>query len=152
MKLRNLGATVAVSTVLGLSSALLAGEPMSEPVNMKDLPAAVQKTITEKAAGGKIARLAREDDNDGRWNYEVVVKSEGKEWGFEVAPNGDFVRKHDVAPLVNPLPAADERLPLGCTAWRPGVRKKGNMGTLRSDKGEEGNEFRHLGTTTSHPD
>jgi hypothetical protein len=45
---------VAVSTVLGLSSAL-AGEPMSEPVNMKELPAAVQKTITEKAAGGKIA-------------------------------------------------------------------------------------------------
>ena len=95
MKLRNSGATVAVSTDLGLSSALLAGEPMSEPVNMKELPAAVQKTITEKAAGGTIARLAREDDSNGRWNYEVVVKSEGKEWGFEVAPNGDFVRKHD---------------------------------------------------------
>ena len=51
----------------------------------------------EKTAGGKIVRLAREDDNDGRWNYEVVVKSEGKESGFEVAPNGDFVRQHDVA-------------------------------------------------------
>ena len=97
MKLRNLGVTVAASTSLGLSSALLAGEPMSEPVNMKELPAAVQKTITEKAAGGKIARLAREDDSDGRWNYEVMVKSEGKEMAFEVAPNGDFVRKHDVA-------------------------------------------------------
>jgi hypothetical protein len=95
MKLRNLGTTMAVSTALGLSSALLAAEPMSEPVNMKELPAAVQKTITEKAAGGKIARLAREDDSS-RWNYEVVVKSEGKEWGFEVAPNGEFVRKHDV--------------------------------------------------------
>ena len=35
MKLRNLGATVAVSTVLGLSPTLLAGEQMSEPVNMK---------------------------------------------------------------------------------------------------------------------
>ncbi len=56
MKLRNLGATAAVSAVLGLSSALLAGEPMSEPVNMKDLPAPVQKTITEKAAGAKIGR------------------------------------------------------------------------------------------------
>ena len=95
MKLRNLGVAAAVSAVLGLSPALLAGERMSEPVNMKDLPAPVQKTITEKAAGGKIARLAREDDSNGRWNYEVVVKSEGKEWGFEVAPNGDFVRKHD---------------------------------------------------------
>jgi uncharacterized membrane protein YkoI len=97
MKTRKLGATVAVSTVLGLSSALLAGEPMSEPVSMKNLPPAVQKTITEKAAGGKIVRLTREDDSDGRWNYEVVVKSEGKELGFEVAPNGDFVRQHDMA-------------------------------------------------------
>jgi hypothetical protein len=96
MKLRNFGVGAAVSAVLGLSPSLLAGERMSEPVNMKDLPAAVQKTITEKVAGGKIARLAREDDNDGRWNYEVMVKSEGKEWGFEVAPNGDFVRKHEV--------------------------------------------------------
>jgi hypothetical protein len=41
--------------------------------------------------------LTREDDSDGRWNYEVMVKSEGKEMAFEVAPNGDFVRKHDVA-------------------------------------------------------
>ena len=88
---------MAVSTVLGLSSTLLAGERMSEPVTMKELPAAVQKTITEKAAGAKIVHLTREDDSDGRWNYEVVVKSEGKELGFEVAPNGDFVRQHDMA-------------------------------------------------------
>ena len=69
----------------------------SEPVNLKDLPAALQKTINEKAAGGQIVKLTREDDSDGRWNYEVMVKSEGKEMAFEVAPNGDFVRKHDVA-------------------------------------------------------
>jgi len=97
MKLRNLGVAAAVSAVMGLSPALLAGERMSEPVNMKDLPAPVQKTITEKAAGAKIVHLTREDDSDGRWNYEVVVKSEGKELGFEVAPNGDFVRQHDMA-------------------------------------------------------
>jgi hypothetical protein len=66
-------------------------------VNLKDLPAAVQKTINEKAAGGTIVRLTREDDSDGRWNYEVVVKSEGKEMGFEVRPNGDFARSHDMA-------------------------------------------------------
>ena len=36
MKLRNLEATVALGTVPGLSSALLAGEPMSEPVNHPD--------------------------------------------------------------------------------------------------------------------
>ena len=86
---------MAVSTVLGLSSTLLAGERMSEPVTMKELPAAVQKTITEKAAGGKIVHLTREDDSDGKWNYEATVKTNGKEWGFEVDPNGKFVKKHD---------------------------------------------------------
>ena len=97
MKMKNLVVTAAVGAALGLSSALLAGEHMSEPVTMKSLPSAVQKTIMDKATGGKIVRVMREDDQDGRWNYEVVVKSEGKDWGFEVAPNGDFVRKHDVA-------------------------------------------------------
>jgi hypothetical protein len=102
MKMSNLVVTTAICAVLGLSSSLLAGEHVkglhaSEPVNLKDLPAAVQKTINEKAAGGKIVRLTREDDSDGRWNYEVVVKSEGKEMGFEVRPNGDFVRTHDLA-------------------------------------------------------
>lgn len=28
-------------------------------------------------------------------DYEVIVKSEGKEWGFEVDPKGKFVKKHD---------------------------------------------------------
>ncbi len=97
MKMSNLIVITAVSAVLGLSSSLLAGEHLREPVKLKELPAAVQKTITEKAAGGKILWVAREDDADGRWNYETVVKSEGKEWGFEVAPNGDFVRRHDMA-------------------------------------------------------
>ena len=55
----------------------------------------MQKTIKEKAAGGEIVRVQREDDKNGRWNYEVVVKTDGKEWGFEVDPNGKFVKKHD---------------------------------------------------------
>jgi len=38
--------------------------------------------------------VKREDDTNGRWNYEVVVRTNGKEWGFEVAPNGRFVKKH----------------------------------------------------------
>jgi hypothetical protein len=36
----------------------------------------------------------REDDPDGKWNYEVVVRTSGKEWGFEVDPNGKFLKKH----------------------------------------------------------
>jgi uncharacterized membrane protein YkoI len=77
------------------SVAAQAGEHKGEKVDMKTLPAAVQKTITEQAAEGKIVRVNREDDKNGKWNYEVVVKTDGKEWGFEVDPNGKFLKKHD---------------------------------------------------------
>jgi uncharacterized membrane protein YkoI len=38
--------------------------------------------------------VEREDDKNGKWNYEVVVKTNGKEWEFEVDPNGKYVAKH----------------------------------------------------------
>jgi hypothetical protein len=41
------------------------------------------QTIGQKAAGGEIVRVKREDP-DGRWNYEAVARTSGKEWGFEV--------------------------------------------------------------------
>ena len=38
-------------------------------------------------------RVKREGDPDSRWNYEVI-RTSGKEWGFEVDPNGKFLKKH----------------------------------------------------------
>jgi len=38
--------------------------------------------------------VKREDDTNGRWNYEVVVRTNGKEWGFEVDPNGKLLKQH----------------------------------------------------------
>ena len=84
----------AVSAGLAFGMVAQAGEHKSEVVDMKTLPSAVQKTITEKAAGGKIVRVQREDDKNGKWNYEVVVNTGGKEWGFEVDPNGKYLKKH----------------------------------------------------------
>ena len=37
----------------------------------------------------------REDDPDGKWNYEVLAKENGKESKFEVDPNGNFVKQHE---------------------------------------------------------
>ena len=54
----------------------------------------MQDTIKQKAAGGDIVKVFREDDPDGKWNYEVFVKANGKESLFEVDPNGNFVREH----------------------------------------------------------
>ena len=95
MKIANLLLVAVVSAGLAFGTVAQAGEHKGETVNMKTLPSAVQKTITEKAAGGKIVRVEREDDSDGKWNYEVMVKTEGKDWRFEVNPNGKFVKKHD---------------------------------------------------------
>ena len=88
---------LAAGAIAGLALGMVAqaGERKAEAVNMKTLPSPVQKTITEKAADGKIVRVEREDDKNGKWNYEVVVKTEGKEWGFEVDPNGKYLKKHD---------------------------------------------------------
>lgn len=70
------------------------GEQPGEMVQVKSLPASVQQTISQKAAGGQIVRVKREDDVNGKWNYEVVVRSQGKEWGFEVDPNGKLLKAH----------------------------------------------------------
>jgi uncharacterized membrane protein YkoI len=88
-----------VATALGIGFAFGAaaqpGKHPGEKVELKSLPAAVQETINQKAAGGNIVRVMREDDPDGKWNYEVVVKTNGKESGFEVDPNGHFVKHHE---------------------------------------------------------
>lgn len=84
----------AISASVAFGAIAQAKEQPGEMVQLKSLPAPVQQTINEKAAGGEIVGVKREDDTNGRWNYEVVVKTNGKEWGFEVDPNGKFVRKH----------------------------------------------------------
>jgi len=94
MTTRNLLITALVGTGLVVSSAVWATEEMSEAVDMNSLPEAVQKTIKDKAAGGEIVGVKREDDKNGKWNYEATVKKEGKEWCVEVAPDGKFVKKH----------------------------------------------------------
>ena len=95
MRTNKLLLATVVSAGLAFSVFASAGGFKGEVVDLKTLPPEVQKTITENASGGKIVRVEREDDKDGRWNYEVVVSTDGKEWGFEVDPNGKFVKKHE---------------------------------------------------------
>jgi hypothetical protein len=85
---------IAISAGLTLSAAAQPGQHPGETVDLKSLPASVQQSIKEKAAGGEVVRVIREDDPNGKWNYEVLVKTNGKESGFEVDPNGKLVRDH----------------------------------------------------------
>ena len=77
-----------------MSAGAQPGKHPGEKVDLKSLPANVQQTIKQKAAGGDIVKVLREDDPDGKWDYEVFVKSNGKDTGFEVDPNGKLLRKH----------------------------------------------------------
>jgi len=85
---------IAIGVGLTLGAAAQPGKHPGAKVDLKSLPAPVQETIKEKAAGGDIVKVLREDDPDGRWNYEVFVKANGKDSGFEVDPNGKFVKHH----------------------------------------------------------
>jgi len=95
MKTTNAVLAITIGVGLSLSTAAEPGKHPSEKVDLKSLPAAVQQTIKEKAAGGQVVKVMREDDPDGKWNYEVLVKANGKESKFEVDPNGNFVKQHE---------------------------------------------------------
>ena len=95
--MKTIKAVIATALAIGfaIGAAAQGGKHPGEKVDLKSLPAAVQETINQKSASGDIVRVMREDDPDGKWNYEVVVKTNGKESGFEVDPNGRFVKHHE---------------------------------------------------------
>jgi uncharacterized membrane protein YkoI len=95
MKTTKLVLAITIGVGLSLSVAAEPGKHAGEKVDVKSLPEAVQKTINEKAAGGQVTKVIREDDPDGKWNYEVLVKANGKDSKFEVDPNGNFVKQHE---------------------------------------------------------
>ena len=86
---------IGIGVGVTLGAAAEPGKHPGEKVDLKSLPASVQKTANEKAAGGQIVKVYREDDPDGKWNYEVFVKANGKDSLFEVDPNGNFVKQHE---------------------------------------------------------
>ena len=83
---------MAVATVLTLGAwtTLSAEEEREEAINMSDVPAAVQKTFNDEAAGGKIVRVEKEESN-----YEAVIEKDGKQTGVEVSADGKVVSRHD---------------------------------------------------------
>jgi len=94
MKTKTLFLTAVIGASLACGAAAQPADQPGETVSMKSLPESVQQTITQKAGGGEVVRVKREDDANGKWNYEVAVRSQGKEWGFEVDPNGKLLKTH----------------------------------------------------------
>jgi uncharacterized membrane protein YkoI len=87
--------TMAIGIGLTLSAGAQSERHPGEKVDMKSLPDAVQQTIKDKAEGGQVVNVMREDDPDGKWNYEVHAKANGKDLKFEVDSNGKFVKEQE---------------------------------------------------------
>ena len=73
-------------------------------VRMKDLPAAVQKTVREQSQGAVIRGLARETEN-GKTNYEVELRVNGHNKDVLIDPSGAVVEVEEQVTLAS-LPAA----------------------------------------------
>ena len=86
---------IAIGVSLSLSAGAQTGKHPGEKVDMNSLSQSVQQTIKDKAEGGQIVNIMREDDPDGKWNYEVHVKGNGKDLKFEVDPDGKFVKEQN---------------------------------------------------------
>jgi hypothetical protein len=67
-----------------------------DEVKMKfaDVPAPVQKTLTDAAAGAKIDSVDKETDK-GEVVYETDVKISGKTYEIRVAPDGKLISKKE---------------------------------------------------------
>ena len=98
MKITNLLVPVVVSAALALGVIAQATEEMEEveSVDLKSLPAAVQKTIQEKAAGGEIVKIEKHEEN-GEWIYEATIRKGNKEWEFEVDAKGKILKSEEAS-------------------------------------------------------
>jgi uncharacterized membrane protein YkoI len=90
-----------------------AAQPTQQPretVELNPLPASIQQTIKQKAAGGEIVSVKRKDDVSGKWNYEVVVRLNGKESDFEVDPNRKLLKQQTDQEMIGSEEAEQWRL------------------------------------------
>lgn len=68
-------------------------EENEQKVKLSDCPEAVQKTIKENAAGGKIIEVEKETSKSGTVTYEAEIKtSDGKVIEIEVAEDGKLLK------------------------------------------------------------
>ena len=95
MKATKLLVTMLITAGLAFATTTQAVDEKETPVEMKDLPRAVQKTIRDKAAGAEIVRIEKELEGGVTWVYEAIVRRNGKEWGINVDHEGRFLGQHN---------------------------------------------------------
>ena len=88
-------ASISIAVIAGLACpAVFSAEENEEAVQMKDLPAAAQTTIKDKAGSNEIVKIEKKAE-EGKTVYEAVVNKNGKEWSIEVDANGKFLKQYE---------------------------------------------------------
>lgn len=92
-----------IVTIL-LATIALAGAAVAAKLTVKDLPAAVQKTVTGSLKGGEIKNIGRETEH-GVTQYEVETMLNGKHRDFNVDTKGTLLVVEEET-TIDSIPAA----------------------------------------------
>jgi hypothetical protein len=82
----------------------VAQETKAKSLQLRDLPAAVQKTVTENLKGGEIKSIGKETE-DGIAQYEIESVLNGKTRDFNVDTKGQLLLVEE-ATTIDAIPAA----------------------------------------------
>ena len=93
MKTQNLIAAGIISAALTFGVTAQAKHEEAQ-VEMKDLPAAVQTTIKDRAGNDQILRVEKET-RKGKECYEAIVNKDGKETSIRVDTTGRYLGTHE---------------------------------------------------------
>jgi uncharacterized membrane protein YkoI len=98
--------------VLGLATSSRARS--DEIFDVSKLPKAVQKTVKEQVADGKVLKM-RKETVDRRVAYGVVCAKGEKKWQIEVAPDGKLLLRAEEMALTNLSAAVQKTIQLSAT-------------------------------------
>ncbi|HUL73275.1 MAG TPA: hypothetical protein VLT86_09240 [Vicinamibacterales bacterium] len=87
-----------------LGGSAVAQETKAKSLQLKDLPAAVQKTVTDNLKGGEIKNIGKETE-DGIAQYEIESVLNGKTRDFNVDTKGKLLLVEE-ATSIDAIPAA----------------------------------------------
>jgi hypothetical protein len=90
--------------IIALGGSALAQEKKGKGLQLKDLPAAVQKTVQANLKGGEIKNIAKEKE-DGVEQYEVESALNGKARDFNVDSKGALLVVEEET-TIDAIPAA----------------------------------------------
>jgi len=111
---------MSVLMTVSLSGFALAQEAKGKSLQLKDLPAGVQKTVRDNLKGGEIKNIGKEKE-DGIEQYEIESVLNGKSRDFNVDAKGNLLLIEE-ATSIDAIPAAA----------RAGILKKVADGKLTS--------------------